>query len=87
MELFELVMRNIRVLNLTIVPLNFYKDAIKLCEDIDVDDSVFIAFAEFLNAKLWTGDKKLINGLLKKGFKRLLTTEELFRDFIDKERK
>ena len=87
LELFELVMRNIRVLNLTIVPMKFYKEAIKLCENIDADDSVFVAFAEFLKAKLWTGDKKLINGLLMKGFKRVLTTEELFQDFITRERK
>ena len=36
-------------------------------------------------AKLWTGDKKLKNGLEKQGFKRAITTDEIFKiNFEDK---
>jgi hypothetical protein len=35
---------------------------------------------------LWTGDKTLIGELKKKEFNRLITTEELFADFINKEK-
>jgi hypothetical protein len=33
----------------------------------------------FLDAYLWTGDKVLYNGLMKKGFDRVLTTSELVK--------
>jgi predicted nucleic acid-binding protein len=84
-ELFELVLRNIKILNHSIIPTKFYADAVKLCESVDVDDAVFVAFAEYLKGKLWTGDKKLIKGLTEKGFKRLITTENIYLDFLEKE--
>ena len=42
-----------------------------------MDDIAFVVLAEYLDAKLWTGDKKLLVGLEKHGFKRIVTTEEL----------
>jgi len=85
LELFELVMRNIKILNHSIIPTKFYIDALKLCESVDIDDAVFVAFAEFLKGKLWTGDKRLIKGLVEKGFKRIITTENIYLDFLKKE--
>lgn len=85
LELFELVMRNINILNHSIIPTKFYTDALKLCESVDIDDAVFVAFAEYLKGKLWTGDKKLIKGLTDKGFKRIITTENIYLDFLEKE--
>ena len=83
-ELYELIMRNIHILNHNIIPVKFYKNAAKLCEDIDVNDTVFIAFTEYLKGKLWTGDKKLIKGLMLKGFKTMVNTDELYQDFVRK---
>ncbi|MES2375707.1 MAG: PIN domain-containing protein [Bacteroidota bacterium] len=40
--------------------------AFELTKDIDEDDTPFIALGIELNAKLWTGDKVLTNGLAKK---------------------
>jgi len=37
-----------------------------------------VALTIELKAILWTGDKKLINGLVAKGFKSILSTQELF---------
>ena len=39
-----------------------------LCKDIDVHDIPFLSLALELNLPLWTGDKKLKNGLLGKGY-------------------
>lgn len=47
-------------------------------------DTIFVGFSEYLKAKLWTGDKELTQGLKAKGFKRIINTNELFKDFIDK---
>jgi predicted nucleic acid-binding protein len=41
--------------------------AIDLVSGIDDDDALFIALNNHLLANLWTGDKRLINGLKKKG--------------------
>jgi predicted nucleic acid-binding protein len=42
--------------------------AYKLCVNIDMKDIPFVALTIELDGILWTGDKKLINGLLSKGF-------------------
>ena len=86
-ELYELILRNITILNHSLIPTNIYKKAENLCETIDLDDTIFVAVAEFTRGKLWTGDKKLLNGLSKKGYKRLIKTEEIYRDFISKRKR
>src|SRR6056297_155338 len=86
-ELYELILRNITILNHTLIPTNIYKKAENLCETIDLDDTIFVAVAEFTRGKLWTGDKILINGLSEKGYKRLIRTEEIYRDFISKRKR
>ncbi len=43
-----------------------------------MDDIAFVVLAEYLDAKLWTGDKKLLAGLEKCGFNRIVKTEEIF---------
>lgn len=83
-EIYELVIGNIIVLNHSIADKTSYNEAIELCKDIDIDDVPFIAFAKYLKCKLWTGDKKLINGLRNKGFNNVITTDELFESFLRK---
>jgi len=49
-----------------------------LVSDIDSKDIVYIAYTKQFDCKLWTGDKKLINGLIRKNYNNILTTENLF---------
>lgn len=81
-EVYELILKNIRILNHSIADKKSYKDAFEICKNIDVDDTPFVAFSNYLNCKLWTGDKKLIKGLKEKGFTNIITTRELFKDFL-----
>ena len=50
----------------------------ELVSDIDPKDIIYIAFAQQFDCKLWTGDKKLINGLAQKEYHNILTTDDLF---------
>lgn len=51
--------------------------AIELTKDIDEDDTPFVALAIQMNTKLWSGDKKLTNGLIFKNSEIIYTTQEL----------
>ncbi len=67
------------------IPFDYWHTAISIVRDTDIDDIAFVVLAEYLDAKLWTGDKKLKNGLEKQGFKRAITTDEIFKiNFEDK---
>ena len=50
----------------------------KLVSSIDPKDIVYIAYAEQFKCSLWTGDKKLINGLVLKNYPKVLTADDLF---------
>ena len=52
--------------------------ASELVSDTDPKDIVYIAFARQFDCKLWTGDKKLINGLALKKYHNILTTNDLY---------
>ena len=58
-------------------------NAYKLVNDIDIDDLPFVALSIHKKCLLWTSDIKLINGLKKKGFTKVITTSEL-KKFIYK---
>lgn len=83
-ETYELVLHNITILNHAVIPVENYRQAEELCRSIDVDDTVFVAVTEFTRGKLWTGDLTLLKGLTNKGYNRLITTEELYEDFVNK---
>ena len=54
-----------------------WAQAFALTKNIDEDDTPFIALAIELDAKLWTGDKVLLKGLLKKGADMIITSADL----------
>ncbi|MBK6276168.1 MAG: hypothetical protein IPF58_16450 [Saprospirales bacterium] len=57
------------------IPLELAKKAYRIMKDIDENDTPFLELSYFLNCKIWTGDKKFHEGLLKKGIKRTLLTK------------
>jgi predicted nucleic acid-binding protein len=56
-----------------------FKKALLLCENIDPKDTPYLALSLELDIPLWTNDKKLIKGLIDKGYKNIITTEEIFK--------
>lgn len=57
-------------------------EAERLADGVDIKDSPFVALAFERNALLWTGDKKLIQGLTKKGFNQVISTNELYEKYF-----
>lgn len=50
---------------------NTLKKAYRLVKDVDEKDIIYVALTIEMNGLLWTGDKKLIKGLQKKGFNKI----------------
>ncbi|MCD4789075.1 MAG: hypothetical protein K8R37_03665 [Bacteroidales bacterium] len=50
-----------------------------IVKDIDQKDAPYVAFSDFLGIKIWTGDKPLRKGLLKKGYDLTIKTDELYK--------
>ena len=50
----------------------------ELVADIDPKDKVHVAIALELEAKRWTGDKELLEGLRAKKFTQVISTAELY---------
>jgi len=73
------IVKEIEFVNEKYISKEAYYKAWQLCKDIDESDTPFVALAIDLDAFLWTGDKKLLNGLKKKGFECGLSTQDLQR--------
>jgi len=86
-ETLQLIISRIKFVDDILLTEKDIEKAIDLVSGIDNDDAMFIALNNHLLANLWTGDKKLINGLKKKGYLRILTVEELYEIFILKQLK
>lgn len=54
------------------IPYEFYRRSIPLVRDVDMDDLVFVALAEYMKELLWTGDRRLITGLKSKGYQSVV---------------
>lgn len=53
--------------------------AYELVKDIDDKDISYVAFSKQFNRKIWSGDKKLVRGLVRKGFDSFINTDELLK--------
>lgn len=73
------VLRSVEFISEEQIPFEFWAIALPLVRDVDMDDISFVALTEFLNSKLWTGDKKLLTGLRQKGWPNALSTDEIFQ--------
>ncbi len=87
LELYGLILSNVRTLNHLIIPNKYYQSALEICQEIDIDDTPFVAVNDFVDGRLWTGDFKLTNGLIAKGYSKIITTNELYTDFLQFETK
>ena len=71
LEVMYQIIKRINFINERTIPADVFKKANNLTKSIDDKDTVFVAMAEFLDCKVWTGDVELIKGLRKKGYKNI----------------
>jgi predicted nucleic acid-binding protein len=60
------------------IPENKWILAENMVVNVDSKDTPYVAFSLFYKCRIWSGDKALREGLEKKGFKNIISTEELF---------
>jgi predicted nucleic acid-binding protein len=70
-RLYHILLRRITLHKEDLISTENRRTAYHLCFDIDESDTPHVALALELDAFLWTGDKKLREGLKKKDFNRL----------------
>ena len=76
-EFLLLITKNLIVIDEKLIPDGVKSKALELVEDVDTKDLPFVALSLYLDAKILTGDKKLINGLKKRGFKDIIELKEI----------
>lgn len=77
-RIFEIFTRKIRFINVQLIPKEIYLRSLSLTENVDVDDTEFVALTEHIKGKLWSGDKQLRKGLENKNWKKFVSTTDLF---------
>lgn len=65
---FDSMIQRIQFISLDFISISNRQKAYDLCKDIDIKDTPFIALSLELKLSLWTGDKKLKDGLRQKDF-------------------
>ena len=76
LQMLHQLLKRIQFINVELLPLHFRKQAYEMCQGVDEKDTPFVALALAMEARLWTGDKKLIKGLKAKGFDLFYGLEE-----------
>jgi predicted nucleic acid-binding protein len=77
-RVIALVLNKIRFINLKLISKDCYDIAESLTQDVDIDDTEFVALTDHIKGKLWSDDKGLQKGLKKKGWNKFISTEDLF---------
>ena len=65
---FNSIIQKIQFVPMDFISIESKQKAYDLCKDIDVKDTPFVALTLDLKLPFWTGDKKLKDGLRRKGF-------------------
>ncbi len=76
-KVIRLFTTKIRFIDTKLIPNKILLESLYLTEDVDIDDTEFVALTNHIFGKLWSGDKALQSGLIAKGWNKFITTAEL----------
>ena len=71
------ILKNITFISEENIEQIYWVNAEKIVMDVDPKDVTYVAYSEYFKCKLWSGDKKLIKRIRKKGFMNVISTDEL----------
>jgi predicted nucleic acid-binding protein len=71
------LLRCVTLISEEVISENSWLRAYELTKDVDENDTPFLALSIELNCPLWTGDKKLIEGVKLKGFDSVMNTRDI----------
>lgn len=77
MFLKKLVLSKVTLADLDTISEESWMKAIQLVKQIDEFDAPFVALSLNMNSYLWSGDKKLKNGLKDLGYDKVIETDSL----------
>lgn len=77
-DLRSIIFSNIIFLTDSLIPFRVWREASRLVRDVDPDDIAYVASSLHFEKSIWTGDKELYNGLIAKGYSKVISTQELF---------
>jgi putative PIN family toxin of toxin-antitoxin system len=77
LEVYFGLLKKINFINEEQIPEEVWIKALEITKNVDENDTPFVALSLYLNAFLWTGDKKLIKGLVNKGFDKIISSDEV----------
>jgi len=80
-----LITSKIKFIDLNLIPQIIIVSAENLVNNVDADDTEFIASTDYIKGRLWSGDHELQKGLKSKGWNKFISTSELM-EFIIKKR-
>lgn len=86
-DTFQIIINRISFIDDILLTDSEINKATDLVREIDENDALFVALNNHLLANKWTGDKRLVNGLKEKGYLRIVSTNDLYDIFIDKQLK
>ncbi|MFM2386117.1 MAG: hypothetical protein RL660_874 [Bacteroidota bacterium] len=81
---FTYLKSKIKFIELEDIPKKRILQAIAIVQDIDIDDAFFVAINRTFGHKIWTTDRKLANGLVRKGYDICVTTTFLSKQLYKK---
>jgi len=76
-RILELLYTKINFVDDKDIPFLHYKTAVFYVKDVDMNDLPFVTLNEFINGTLVTGDLELYNGLIAKGYHKVVTFKQL----------
>lgn len=75
---FKQLLKGITIIETTKISKQHFAKAYEIVKEIDIDDTPFVALHLHTGHKIWTGDAKLKNPLVKKGYGHFfISTQEL----------
>lgn len=81
----QYVIKHITFIDDALIPASMVQRGYSYTREVDPNDTLFVALALWLEAPLWTGDKKLLNGLQSMGFPLGISTPDVFSIVIERE--